>query len=120
MRARADSVANGLFLVAGGALSVSIAVLLGADAPRLGTVDRCLLGCAWMALAYSIISFAWIKTFLIVQAYKDQSGSPYRTAWHATTTCINWTLGITGLAAFTLGLILLVIIATRAVGAIPS
>ena len=108
IRARVDSVANSLFLVAGGALSVSIAVLLGGKTPKLSETSKCLTIFSWQLLLYSIISFALIKGILIIQAYKIYNNSSHKNAWHKHTTRSNWFLGITGILAFIIGMFLLV------------
>ena len=110
IRARADSIATALFLVAGGALSVSIAVLLGKDHPSLSESTKCLVSVAWYLLAYAIAAFVFVKGLLIVQAYK----SPNSATWHAVTTVLNWFLGASGLVTFVLGMFLLVRAATVA------
>ena len=70
IRARIDSIANALFLVAGGALSVSMAVLLGKGAPEMSESAKCLVSLSWYFLLYSVIAFVLIKGILVIQAYK--------------------------------------------------
>lgn len=115
IRARVDSIAHALFLVAGGALSVSIAVLLGKDAPKLSETARCLVTVSWYSLLYSVVVFALIKGILVVQAYMQHGNSSRKAAWHRHTTCVNWCLGITGMLAFVIGMFLLVKVAAIAV-----
>ena len=111
IRGRVDSLAHALFLVAGGALSVSIAVLLSHGGPRLSGPAKLLVGMSWFALLYSIVAFAWIKGLLIVQAERHYGGSPNQAKWHIGTSGLNWFLGITGLIAFCVGMTLLTVTA---------
>ena len=114
IRARADSLATALFLVAGGALSVSIAVLLGKDHPSLSESTKCLVSVSWYLLVYAIAAFVFVKGLLIVQAYKFNTQPPNAGAWQAVTTRLNWLLGASGLVTFVLGMFLLVRAATAA------
>lgn len=115
IRARVDSIANALFLVGGGALSVSIAVLLGKDARKLSEIASSLVAISWYSLLYSVVAFAFIKGILIVQAYTQCSNSSRKVTWHLLTTWVNWCLGVTGMLAFVVGLFLLVKVAAGAV-----
>ncbi len=78
IRARVDSIANALFLVGGGALSVSIAVLLGKDARKLSEIASCLVAISWYSLLYSVVAFAFIKGILVVQAYTQYSNTSHK------------------------------------------
>ncbi len=115
IRARVDSIANALFLVAGGALSVSMAVLLRKDAPEISGPAKCLVSFSWYCLLYSVLAFLLIKGILVVQAYKLHGEAPNKEAWRLVTTYANWFLGISGIVVFVLGMILLV---NAAVGAL--
>lgn len=115
IRARVDSIANALFLVGGGALSVSIAVLLGKDARKLSEIASSLVAISWYSLLYSVVAFAFIKGILIVQAYALYSNSSRKVTWHLLTTRLNWCLGVTGMLAFVVGLFLLVKVAAGAI-----
>jgi len=113
IRGRVDSIASALFLVAGGALSVSIAVLLGKDHPAISAATKCLVSLSWYFLLSSIIAFLLVKAGLVVQAYKMiYVHAPRKDVWHSVTTWANWILGILGLITFGLGMLLLVVGAT--------
>ena len=114
IRARVDSIANALFLVAGGALSVSIAVLLSKDGPKLDAAPKCMIAVSWYLLLYAVVAFVLIKGILVIQAYKLNVNSPNAPAWHAVTTGANWFLGISGLVLFAIGMFLLVTVAVLA------
>ncbi len=109
IRGRVDSIASALFLVAGGALSVSIAVLLGKDHPAISVATKCLVSLSWYFLLFSIIAFLLVKAVLVVQAYKIYVDDPRKNVWHLVTTRANWILGILGLITFVLGMLLLVV-----------
>lgn len=113
IRGRVDSIASALFLIAGGALSVSIAVLLGKDHPAISAATKSLVSLSWYFLLSSIIAFLLVKAVLIVQAYKIYVQAPRKDVWHLITTWVNWFLGIFGLITFGLGMLLLVVGATR-------
>ena len=115
IRARVDSIANALFLGGGGALSVSIAVLLGKETRKLTEIASSLVAISWYSLLYSVVAFAFIKGILIVQAYTQYSNSSRKVTWHLLTTWVNWCLGVTGMLAFAVGLFLLVKVAAGAV-----
>jgi heme/copper-type cytochrome/quinol oxidase subunit 2 len=114
IRGRVDSIANALFLVAGGALSVSIAVLLGKDGPKIPESAKFLITVSWYLLLYAVVAFVFIKGILVVQAYKSNANTPNRASWHRVTTWANWLLGISGLIVFALGMFLLVRVAAVA------
>ena len=111
IRSRVDSIANALFLIAGGALSISIAILLNKDAPKLPAMAKCLMSLSWYCLLYSVVAFVLIKGILVVQAYKHYSNGSHNVTWHQLTTRVNWFLGLTGLPAFILGMFVLVKVA---------
>jgi hypothetical protein len=70
IRARADSIANAIFLIAGGALWSSITVMLsnkGAGLITQGIANHATL--AWKWLLASIIIFLFLKVLLILQAF---------------------------------------------------
>jgi hypothetical protein len=108
IRGRADSIANAVFLLGGGAVSVSIATLLSSNAIHgvaLGT--KYIVICAWGLLLYSVVTSLVVKFLLVVQAYKRLSSSPKFARWHAVTTYSNWSLAITGLLSFVSGMVVL-------------
>lgn len=104
-RARADSIANAVFLLAGGALSLSIATLLGSGAVTdIDDGTKCTVVLSWWLLAYSVVAFLLVKGLLVVQAYKKLTTSSRWPAWHRHTTFANWILSLSGLAAFFFGI----------------
>ena len=115
-RARADSIANAVFVIAGGALSVSIAVLLGKDAPKIPPVAKELVSTSWYLLFYAMLAFVMVKGLLLVQAYQMLRDAPDKETWRRETTWANWIFGISGLVAFLWGMLWLVRAAVVALG----
>ncbi|WP_134057951.1 hypothetical protein [Rheinheimera aquimaris] len=69
IRARADSMSNAIFLIAGGALSLSITVMLGNKGTlKISTEIIQSTVLAWYLLLFSIALFLLVKACLIVQA----------------------------------------------------
>lgn len=69
IRTRADSIANAIFIIAGGALSLSITVMLGnKEKLKISTEIIQSTALAWYLLLFSITLFLFIKACLIVQA----------------------------------------------------
>ena len=116
VRARADSIANAIFLIAGGALSVSIAVLLGKDAPKIPAAAKELAISSWYLLLYAVLAFALMKGLLVVQAHQMLADVPEKEKWRRETTWANWILSITGMVAFLTGMVCLVRAAANVLG----
>ncbi|TAL71757.1 MAG: hypothetical protein EPN56_11210 [Rhodanobacter sp.] len=118
IRSRADSIANAVFLIGGGALSLSISVMLGNKASGLITLHVAGLAIsAWYALLASIILFLLLKGHLIFQAYTLQFNGAFLNRHIAAFNRIGWSLGLLGFATFVIGLIFMVRAAALAVGA---
>ena len=68
MRARVDSIANAVFLIGGGALSLSISVILNNKSKDLITSKvACITTYAWYFLLSSIIMSLGLKIFLLLK-----------------------------------------------------
>src|SRR5579859_2648551 len=109
VRARADSLASAIFLIAGGALSVSIAVLLGKDATRIPPAVKPFVFTSWGLLLYSMFAFIAVKGLLIVQSHKMLGPEQLKDEWLRETAWANWFLGVTGVIAFFVGMSLLLV-----------
>ncbi len=108
IRGRADSIANAVFFLGGGAVSVSIATLLSSNVILdVALSTKYIVICAWGLLLYSVVASIVVKFLLVVQAYKLLSSSPKFARWHAVTTYANWSLAITGLLSFMSGIVVL-------------
>ncbi len=116
VRGRSDSIANAIFVIAGGALSISIAVLIGKDAPTISAAAKSLAITSWYLLLYAMLAFALVKCLLVVQAYQILRDAPQKDTWHKETTAANWILGITGAVAFLIGMVCLVRAAATVLG----
>lgn len=105
IRSRLDTLANAVFLVGGGAVSISIGVLLGNKSIGIVSANtQFYVAASWLCLFYSITSFLLVKGLLIVQAYTRLSGFGNPSKWHKVTTRFNWFLGISGIIAFVIGM----------------
>ena len=114
IRGRADSIANAVFLLGGGAFSLSIATLLGSNSlTGVAVQSKYFVICSWGLLVYSVIASLVVKFLLLLQAYKRLTSSPRFVLWHRVTTYANWFLAITGLISFIAGVIVLGIAAAR-------
>lgn len=113
LRARVDSLAGAVFLIAGGALTLSISILLNLKevAP---VIKICAneIAIAWHALLCSIICFLALKTWLIAQSFaRGLMDSERFNKTLKYSNAIAWLLGLAGLCTFIVGLYKLVVIA---------
>ena len=116
IRSRVDSIASAVFLIAGGALSLSISVILsnrnsGIISPHVA----CLAVYAWYALLASVVLFLLLKGLLIFQAYMLQFRTDFVSRHLAALNRTGWGIGLIGFAAFVAGLVLMVRAASLAV-----
>ncbi len=116
IRSRVDSVANAIFLIAGGALSLSISVILSNKGAGLISKEVSeLASSAWYWLLASIIIFLVLKTYLIFQAFMLQFNTEFVNRWLHWLNGTGWVIGILGFVSFACGLILMVKAAALAV-----
>ena len=117
IRARADSIANAVFLIAGGALSLSITVILGNKVS--GFITPCVAlfaSWAWHCLLGSMVIFLLLKGYTIFLAYLLQFQPDYLNKHLMYLNCVAWMLGVLGFILFVIGMTLMVQAATIAVG----
>jgi hypothetical protein len=113
LRGRVDSLAGAVFLVAGGALTLSISVLL--DLKESTPSIKCYaedISRSWYALLASIILFVVLKMWLIVQSFMRGVMTPEKhnpTVKYTNT--VGWFLGLSGLVSFVAGMYKLVSVA---------
>jgi hypothetical protein len=119
LRGRVDSLAGAVFLIAGGALTLSISILLNLkeSTPSI----KCYaadISLAWYTLLCSIISFIALKMWLIAQAFMRgvMPAEKYNPTVKYTNT-VAWLVGLVGLGAFILGMYKLVVVAVGVVHA---
>lgn len=116
LRARVDSIANAVFLIAGGALSLSITVALdlkgkGSLPPDVANITQD----AWLFLLGAILLMLLNKVLTVLQAYLLQEHQEYHDRVYKGYNKVGWGLGTAGIALFAYGLLLMVRAASLAV-----
>ena len=118
IRSRVDSIANAVFLVAGGALSLSITVILGnKTASYITPMVVGLTVQAWYALLIAVVLFLVLKIHLVLQAFLLQFKPAYVNKHIIGLNLTGWIIGICGFTAFSWGFFVMVraaVIALRA------
>lgn len=116
LRGRVDSIANAVFLIAGGALSLSITAMLDMKS-RSGLKAEVaeLTQDAWVFLLAAILLMLLNKALAVLQAYLLHEHTDYHHRVYKRYNVGGWMLGIVGLACFAWGLILMVRAASMAV-----
>ena len=116
LRSRVDSIANAVFLIAGGALSLSITVVLGNKNAVFITreVSR-LTTHAWYLLLSAVVLFLLLKAHLVFEIFllhfKPDTANKHLVLLNS----IGWFIGIIGFVSFTFGFYLMVRAAVVAV-----
>lgn len=119
LRGRVDSLAGAVFLVAGGALTLSISVLLNLkeSTPSIYCYAND-ISYSWYMLLASIILFVVLKMWLIFQAFmRGFMVSEKHNATVKYTNTVGWLLGLSGLSSFILGMYKLISVAVGVVNA---
>lgn len=118
IRSRADSIASVVFLISGGALSLSISVILSNKPSGFITAQVAHLAIfAWYSLLASVVLFLLLKSHMIFQAYLLQFRPNFVNDHLRLLNGIGWTLGILGFIPFVGGMVLMVRAAAMAVSA---
>ena len=113
IRSRVDSIANAIFLISGGALSISISVMLSNKAAGLVTpLVASTASRGWYLLASSIVLMLVLKTNLIFQAFMLQFKTNVVNRYLRVFNAVSWAIGLSGLLLFVWGIWLLVTAAT--------
>lgn len=100
-----DSIANAVFLVAGGALSLSITVTLGDNSSAVLTDQAITLTThAWYALLGAVVLFLLLKTHLVFQAFALQFWPNFLNGNLGRLNAVGWVSGIAGMLVFIFGL----------------
>ena len=119
LRGRVDSIANAVFLISGGALTLSITVLLNLKESSVNigahSHDAAL---AWYMLLSAIVLFLSLKFILIAQAFSKGfvSHEKYNPTIKYSNT-LGWLVGISGFVCFILGMYWLVELAVAVTNA---
>ncbi len=109
LRSRVDSIANAVFLVAGGALSLSITVVLGNKTATFITKE--VLGLtkqAWYYLLTAVLLFLFLKIYLVFQAFLLQFKPSFVNRHIVALNSIGWVVGAFAFGAFALGMFAMV------------
>ncbi len=119
LRARVDTLSNSIFLLAGGAITLSASALVNAKVSKqenLIAAVKCDAIISWYLLLGSILLFVLLKTHLVLQAYSRLNNLKcYSNV--SITNKIGWGIGSLGLASFMVGLILLVHLTSQVLNA---
>ena len=124
-RKRTEFLAKSVFLISGAALTLSINLFLGKDAPSLTAFLAMLLRSAWLALFVSILGYVIVMSVMLIRDYRfgehwrksinghqiDVSGMP---DWLDP---LMWVLGIMSILALVYGMGALAWISSSLIGA---
>lgn len=124
-RKRAEFLAKSVFLISGAALTLSISLFLGKDAPSLSSCQIWLLRTAWIALFFSVVAFVSVISTMLIRDYRtgerwrhslqgkdvDVSGSP------GILDTVMWVLGVIGIVGLLFGIAALALVSSSLIGA---
>jgi hypothetical protein len=126
-RQRVDTLIKAIFVLSGGALTISIGIFLRSGAPPLSANLTQLLQISWGLIFYSLAASASVLFSMIFQGYclaRLWEMSFNIKADQIQDSCLlkgirlfNWVTGVTGFAAFLIGLGALAYVSTMAVTA---
>jgi hypothetical protein len=120
IRARVDSIANAVFLIAGGALSLSITVVLS----NLGkfvltSSDKSTIEYAWYMLLLSIVLALLLKITLVLEKYLLLLHEEYINKHLMKFNYFGWVIGLSSFFLFCGGLYRMVFSATQIIASYP-
>lgn len=105
IRSRVDSIANAVFLIAGGALSLSVSVLVGGKASGIVSAQVAdLASTSWYCLLGAVIFFLLLKADLVLQAFLLQFKTEFVNHNLGKLNAAAWVLGLIGFVLFIVGL----------------
>ena len=121
-RQRIDTLAKLIFVLSGGALTVSLGLFLRESAPQLSDGQLCTLTIAWYCLFASMAAFAIILALLIIDGYVvgrererrigGEEPNAHIDALHNRLQRGNWIIGVLGFVSFLIGILMLAVVAT--------
>ena len=113
IRGRVDSISSAIFLIAGGALSISISIMLTNKASGLITPDiASKASTGWYLLMSSIILMLFLKFNLVFIAFMLQFNTAFVNKNLRTLNGIGWLIGVSGFALFVCGVWFMISAAT--------
>lgn len=111
-RKRTEFLAKAVFLIGGGALTLSINLFLGSNAPKLSPDFVCILRNGWWALFVSMMLYILVLAVMLMRDYVF--GERWRKKLHGESVdargvpgwpdVVMWVLGILGMLVFFYGL----------------
>lgn len=119
LRARVDTLSNSVFVLAAGAITLSVSALFNIKTSEFSSLIpsvNCIAVYSWIFLLGAILLFILLKIHLVLQAYARL----HKTKFYSNTDITNivgWCIGFFGVVALTLGLSLLIFIASRVLNA---
>jgi hypothetical protein len=109
LRSRVDSIANAVFLVAGGALSLSITVVLGNKSASFITKEvLSLTKQAWYYLLAAVLLFLLLKVHLVLQAFLLRFAPGFVNRHIVALNVVGWIIGSLAFGAFAWGMLAMV------------
>jgi hypothetical protein len=116
IRTRADSLANAVFLIAGGALSLSISIMVSAKSSGVVSEDASAEATTgWYYLLVAIVLFVVLKFHMIGQAFLLHAKTEFADKYNKWLNRLGWAWGFAGFGTFVLGLATLVSAASMVV-----
>lgn len=129
-RQRVDTLVKSVFVISGGALTISIGVFLRNEAPKLSSRLTELLQCSWYLLFCSLAAAAIVLFIMIVQGYyigelwnriRETGVNEIESSLLLKISRVaNWCFGIAGFVSFLVGLLMLAFVSVTAIGASPN
>jgi len=129
-RQRVDTLIKSIFVLSGGALTISIGVFLRHDAPQLAPSIAKLLQYSWYLLFFALAASAIVLFIMIAQGYYvgELWNRAQKTGENQIDTSLalkisrilNWSFGIAGFVSFLVGLWMLAFVSVAAIDASPN
>lgn len=124
-RKRTEFLAKSVFLISGAALTLSINLFLGKDAPALDSCHISLLRFGWLALFFSILGYVLVMSVMLIRDYRF--GERWRKSINGTQVDVSgtpggfdtvmWLLGTLSIISLLAGLGALAWVASSLIGA---
>lgn len=110
MRARVDSIANAIFLIGGGSLSLSMSVVISNfESLTVNTKMVSDISSAWLSLVYSIGLALLLKIYMVFQSFHLQGNPEFMNKYNRIFNLGGWIVGGTSFVLFCVGFYLTVI-----------